>query len=66
MDRGRGLAYFRTRVEQGSRDSAEALALVERWALTREEQERAVAALAFKCDVLWSLLDAVDGAGEGP
>ncbi|MGX1908326.1 pyrroloquinoline-quinone synthase PqqC [Streptomyces phaeochromogenes] len=61
-----GLAYFRTRVEQGSRDSAEALALVERWALTREEQERAVAALAFKCEVLWSLLDAVDGAGEGP
>ncbi|WP_220276993.1 pyrroloquinoline-quinone synthase PqqC [Streptomyces himalayensis] len=55
-----GLAYFRERVHQGRRDSGEALALVLRWARTREEQERAVAALAFKCDVLWSLLDAVE------
>ncbi|NGO07082.1 pyrroloquinoline-quinone synthase PqqC [Streptomyces sp. HC44] len=59
-----GLAYFRTRVGQGSRDSAEALDLVVRWARSREEQERAVAALTFKCEVLWSLLDAVDAAGE--
>ncbi|WP_419998640.1 pyrroloquinoline-quinone synthase PqqC [Streptomyces boninensis] len=57
-----GLEYFRTRVGQGSRDSAEALALVLEWARTQEEQEAAVAALAFKCDVLWSLLDAVDCA----
>jgi pyrroloquinoline-quinone synthase len=57
-----GLAYFRERVHQGRRDSGEALALVLRWARTREEQERAVAALAFKCDVLWSLLDAVEHA----
>lgn len=55
-----GLAYFRTRVRQGRRDSGEALALVLRWARSKAEQERAVAALAFKCDVLWSLLDAVD------
>lgn len=55
-----GLAYFRTRVEQGSRDGQEALGLVLEWARTREEQERAVAALGFKCDVLWALLDAVD------
>jgi pyrroloquinoline-quinone synthase len=61
-----GLAYFRTRVGQGGRDSAEALDLVKRWARTREEQERAVAALTFKCEVLWSLLDAVDAAGERP
>ncbi|MFG3086824.1 pyrroloquinoline-quinone synthase PqqC [Streptomyces antibioticus] len=54
-----GLAYFRTRVDQGRRDSAEALALVLEWAGTREEQERAIAALTFKCDVLWALLDAV-------
>ncbi|MEN8654632.1 pyrroloquinoline-quinone synthase PqqC [Streptomyces sp. 21So2-11] len=60
-----GLAYFRDRVPQGGRDSEEALALVLRWAGTRREQEQAVAALAFKCDVLWSLLDAV-AAGEGP
>jgi len=27
---------------------------------TRADQERAVAALDFKCDVLWCLLDAVE------
>jgi pyrroloquinoline-quinone synthase len=59
-----GLAYFRTRVSQGRRDSREALDLVLAWARTRDEQERAVAALRFKCDVLWSLLDAVDRAGH--
>ncbi|MGY6019255.1 pyrroloquinoline-quinone synthase PqqC [Streptomyces spinosirectus] len=59
-----GLAYFRTRVSQGRRDSREALDLVLGWARTRDEQERAVAALRFKCDVLWSLLDAVDQAGR--
>ncbi|UQA97634.1 pyrroloquinoline-quinone synthase PqqC [Streptomyces halobius] len=55
-----GLAYFRGRQNQGRRDSKEALALVLDWARTEEEQESAVAALAFKCDVLWSLLDAVE------
>nr|WP_206313608.1 pyrroloquinoline-quinone synthase PqqC [Streptomyces coryli] len=60
-----GLEYFRTRVGQGSRDSAEALALVLEWARTPEERQLAVDALAFKCDVLWSLLDAVDG-GDRP
>lgn len=59
-----GLAYFRTRIGQGSRDSEEALALVQGWARTREQQERAVAALTFKCEVLWALLDAVDRASD--
>jgi coenzyme PQQ biosynthesis protein C len=59
-----GLAYFRTRIGQGGRDSAEALALVQGWARTREQQERAVAALTFKCEVLWALLDAVDRASD--
>ncbi|MGW3145164.1 MULTISPECIES: pyrroloquinoline-quinone synthase PqqC [Streptomyces] len=65
-----GLAYFRTRVGQGARDGEEALALVHSWARTREQQERAVAALDFKCDVLWALLDSVDKGdsctGGGP
>ncbi|ANP50629.1 pyrroloquinoline-quinone synthase [Streptomyces griseochromogenes] len=62
-----GLAYFRTRVTQGARDGAEALALVLARARTRERQERAVAALTFKCEVLWALLDAVDTThGSGP
>ncbi|MFI1886201.1 pyrroloquinoline-quinone synthase PqqC [Streptomyces jumonjinensis] len=60
-----GLAYFRTRIGQGARDSREALALVLAWADSRREQEAAVAALRFKCDVLWSLLDAV-AAAESP
>ncbi|MFI0817748.1 pyrroloquinoline-quinone synthase PqqC [Streptomyces sp. NPDC021098] len=57
-----GLRYFRDRVSQGSRDSAEALDLVLTWARTPEDEERAVAALTFKCEVLWSLLDAVEHA----
>ncbi|MFE6622094.1 pyrroloquinoline-quinone synthase PqqC [Streptomyces sp. NPDC057740] len=59
-----GLAYFRSRVSQGRRDSREALDLVHLWARARDDQERAVAALRFKCEVLWSLLDAVDQAGH--
>ncbi|MEU9480395.1 pyrroloquinoline-quinone synthase PqqC [Streptomyces sp. NPDC048191] len=62
-----GLAYFRARVDQGRRDSAEALELVLEWARTRTDQESALAALSFKCDVLWTLLDAVQCAGQtGP
>lgn len=59
-----GLTYFRGRIGQGGRDSEEALALVLAWARTRQEQEAAVAALTFKCEVLWSLLDAVEHAGD--
>ncbi|WP_214412686.1 pyrroloquinoline-quinone synthase PqqC [Sphaerisporangium fuscum] len=57
-----GLKYFRTRIPQGAQDSGEALRLVLDWGRDRSAQEEAVAALAYKCDVLWSLLDAVDGA----
>ncbi|MEU1511523.1 pyrroloquinoline-quinone synthase PqqC [Streptomyces sp. NPDC005811] len=60
-----GLGYFRTRVDQGRRDSTEALALVLDWARTHEAQQRALAALTFKCEVLWSLLDAVQQIGPG-
>lgn len=55
-----GLRYFRRRIGQGRQDSGEALELVVEWARGRADQERAVAALAYKCDVLWALLDAVD------
>ncbi|MFE4358647.1 pyrroloquinoline-quinone synthase PqqC [Kitasatospora sp. NPDC056800] len=57
-----GLAYFRTRVGQGRRDSDEALSLVLSWARTRAEQEAAIAALSYKCELLWTLLDAVERA----
>jgi pyrroloquinoline-quinone synthase len=58
-----GLAYFRTRVTQGARDAEQALALVLARARTPDEQQRAVTALEFKCEVLWALLDAVDVPG---
>ncbi|MFG3131408.1 pyrroloquinoline-quinone synthase PqqC [Streptomyces tendae] len=54
-----GLSYFRERVPQGRRDGGEALDWVKEWAVTRADQDRALAALSFKCDVLWSLLDSV-------
>lgn len=57
-----GLAYFRSRLTQAPRDSEHALEVVTEHCLTPEEQERAVAALAFKNDVLWSMLDAIEKA----
>jgi pyrroloquinoline-quinone synthase len=33
--------------------------------VTREQQDAALAALAFKCDVLWAMLDAIDYHGRG-
>ncbi len=57
-----GLEYFRRRLEQAPRDAEHALELVIGSARSREDQERAVAALGFKCDVLWALLDAVEHA----
>jgi len=53
------LAYFRSRPPLATRDSDHGLALVHAWCRTRPEQERAVAALSFKCDVLWAQLDAL-------
>jgi pyrroloquinoline quinone biosynthesis protein E len=53
-----GLRYFRVRVSQSRQDSSQALALVLEWARTRTDQERAITALGYKCDVLWALLDA--------
>jgi pyrroloquinoline-quinone synthase len=57
-----GLAYFRARLTQAPRDSEHALQVVLEHCRTQEEQARAVAALSFKCDVLWSMLDAIDHA----
>ncbi len=57
-----GLAYFRARLAQAPRDAEHALELVTQHCRTADEQARAVAALSFKCDVLWSMLDAIDRA----
>ena len=58
----RGLDYFRRRVTQAERDSHEALAITLEYCNTPELQREAVQALEFKCDVLWSILDAIHHA----
>jgi len=58
----RALAYFRGRLTQAPRDAEHALEVVTEYCRTPEEQAAAVAALSFKCDVLWSMLDAIDRA----
>src|SRR3954466_6597124 len=58
----RGLAYFRARLTQAPRDSEHALQVVTERCRTSDQQDAAVAALSFKCDVLWSMLDAIDRA----
>lgn len=54
-----GLRYFRSRLTQAPRDTGYALPLVIERCQTREQQESAVAALKFKCDLLWAMLDAM-------
>ncbi|NYE95461.1 pyrroloquinoline-quinone synthase [Psychromicrobium silvestre] len=57
-----GLAYFRSRLTQAPRDSEHGLEVVRKHCITPETQAAAVAALSFKCDVLWSMLDSIDQA----
>ena len=61
-----GLAYFRARLTQAPRDSEHALQVVTERCRTPEQRAAAVAALSFKCDVLWSMLDAIDRAHPDP
>lgn len=60
------LSYFTARPEQASRDVESALAYVTAHATTPADQEAVVAALEFKCDVLWAMLDALDHAYGEP
>ncbi|TMJ09265.1 MAG: pyrroloquinoline-quinone synthase PqqC [Bacillati bacterium ANGP1] len=57
-----GLEYFRRRVAQGPRDASQALPIVLEHCRTIEDQQRAVDAVSFKCDVLDAFLNAVDAA----
>jgi pyrroloquinoline-quinone synthase len=61
-----GLAYFRARLTQAPQDCEHALEVVVERCRTLDDQARAVAALAFKCDVLWSMLDAIEKACSPP
>jgi pyrroloquinoline-quinone synthase len=59
-----GYGYFETRIPFVRKDSEYTLSLVVENCVTREQQDAAVAALAFKCDVLCAMLDAIDYAGR--
>jgi pyrroloquinoline-quinone synthase len=62
--RPEGLAYFESRIGVTPEEGARALDLVVAHCTTREQQDGAIAALGFKCDVLWSMLDAIDLAAR--
>ena len=61
-----GFDYFKRRVTQARIDSDEGLQLTMIHCNTRALQEEAVRALSFKCDVLWSMLDALHFAYVAP
>lgn len=60
------LSYFTQRPEQASRDVEHALEHVLRHARTEPDQQAVLAALEFKCDVLWAMLDALHHAYVEP
>ncbi|HEX3983138.1 MAG TPA: pyrroloquinoline-quinone synthase PqqC, partial [Acidisoma sp.] len=60
------LAYFTPRLTQAPKDVAFALDYVTTHARDAEKQEAVLAALRFKCDVLWSQLDALYFAYVAP
>ncbi len=53
------LSYFDKRLSQAPRDVDFALDYVKRHATTPERQQAVLGALTFKCDVLWTQLDAL-------
>ena len=60
------LEYFRSRVLRARRDSEEAIEFVVSHATSHEAQERCVAALVRKTEILWHLLDCVHHAYIDP
>jgi pyrroloquinoline-quinone synthase len=55
-----GFTYFTNRLQVVAGEGKSTVDLVVRHCVTREQQEAAIAALSFKCDVLRAILDAVD------
>lgn len=56
------LDYFQSRLTQAPRDSKQGLALVQQYCTTVETQHRAFAALAFKLEMLWVMIDTIHNA----
>lgn len=61
-----GLDYFQGRMTQAPEDANFALDWTVKHARTREQQEAALDALRFKCDILWAMLDALHFAYVTP
>jgi pyrroloquinoline-quinone synthase len=61
-----GFEYFRVRLHQAPQDANYALNLVLQECCTLEMQQKAVQALIFKCDLLWSQLEAIDRGETRP
>ena len=60
------LSYFDKRPPQAARDADFALNYVKLHAKTLEQQQAVLAALEFKCGVLWAMLDALNHAYVAP
>ncbi len=60
------MTYFSTRLDQANRDAEFALDYVKQTAVTPEMQAACLAAVRFKCDVLWAQLDALHHAYVAP
>lgn len=61
-----GLQYFQSRTTQAPRDAAWGLAYVIEHATDPSDQQRCAQALTRKCEILWSLLDAIEAAHAKP
>jgi pyrroloquinoline-quinone synthase len=59
-----GYDYFEHRIPVARQDSADTLELVLTHCVSRAQQDAAIRALTFKCDVLGAMLDAIDYAGR--
>lgn len=60
------MQYFKRRLSQAPKDANFALEYVKQHARTVEQQQSVLAALRFKCNVLWSQLDALHSAYVAP
>ena len=56
------LDYFKSRLVQAPRDVNHGLRIVRQWATTAERQEKVFAALAYKLDMLWAMIDTIHNA----
>jgi pyrroloquinoline-quinone synthase len=57
-----GLAYFRSRIPLAQRDVEHGLKVTLDHFARRDQQERAVAILQFKLEILWTMLDSIERA----